>query len=186
VLWGYLVVYWLLVVVSHYLVSQPLDCLESRCAGRIVGCGGAICYRSKLQPTVSTSSTEAEFIAAVTAAKAVKYLRSILSELGDNYKIKTPTIVYEDSTAAIEMINAGKPTNRTRHVDIQLFAIQELKNRGDIVLSYIPGIINIANALTKALGWILHNRHVRRAMGHFYPPWKKFTSWIQTTITPPT
>jgi Reverse transcriptase (RNA-dependent DNA polymerase) len=147
-------------------------------------CGAAICYRSKLQPTVSTSSTEAEFIAAVTAAKAVKYLRSVLSELGDNFKLKTPTIIYEDNTAAIEMINAGKPTNRTRHVDIQLFAIQEWKNRGDIVLAHIPGIINIADSLTKALGWILHNRHVRRAMGHFYPPWKKFTSWIHTNISP--
>jgi Reverse transcriptase (RNA-dependent DNA polymerase) len=123
-------------------------------------CGAAICYRSKLQPTVSTSSTKAEFIAAVTAAKAVKYLQFILSELGDDYKIKSPTIIYEDNTAAIDMINAGKPTNQTRHFDIQLFAIQEWKNRGDIILSHIPGIINIADALTKALGWILHNRHV--------------------------
>jgi hypothetical protein len=56
-------------------------------------CSAAICYRSKLQPTVSTSSTEAEFIAAVTAAKAVKYLRFILSELGDDYKIKTTKII---------------------------------------------------------------------------------------------
>jgi hypothetical protein len=37
-------------------------------------CGAAICYRSKQQTTVATSSTEAEFIAAVTATKAVKYL----------------------------------------------------------------------------------------------------------------
>jgi hypothetical protein len=64
------------------------------------------------------------------------------------------------------MINAGKPTNRTRHVDIQLFAIQEWKNRGDIILSHIPGIINIADALTKALGWILHHGFTPRSLPH--------------------
>jgi hypothetical protein len=35
--------------------------------------GGAIAYKSKLQVTVATSSTEAEFIAAVHAAKIAKY-----------------------------------------------------------------------------------------------------------------
>ena len=44
-------------------------------------CGGPIAYKSKVQSTVSTSSTEAEFIAAVQAAKIAKYLRSILHEL---------------------------------------------------------------------------------------------------------
>jgi hypothetical protein len=42
--------------------------------------GGAIVYKSKLQLTVATSSREAEFIAAVLAAKIAKYLRPILIE----------------------------------------------------------------------------------------------------------
>ncbi len=40
-----------------------------------------LAYKSKIQSTVSTSSTEAEFLAAVHAAKIAKYLRSILSVL---------------------------------------------------------------------------------------------------------
>jgi hypothetical protein len=104
-------------------------------------------------------------------------------DLGANFKQSLPTIIYEDNTAAIEMINSGKPTNGTRHVDIQLFAIQEWKDRGDIILQHIPGIVNIADALTKALGWILHNRHICRAMGHFFPPWKKSPSWTQSKPT---
>ena len=47
----------------------------------VVLCGGPIAYKSKVQSTVSTSSTEAEFVAAVQAAKIAKYLRSILLEL---------------------------------------------------------------------------------------------------------
>jgi hypothetical protein len=88
-------------------------------------CGGPIAYKSKIQSTVSTSSTEAEFLAAVHAAKIAKYLRSILNELG--YTQNEPTTLYEDNAAAILMINASRPTPRSRHIDIQHFAIQEWK-----------------------------------------------------------
>ena len=132
-------------------------------------CGGPIAYKSKLQPTVSTSSTEAEFIAAVHAAKIAKYLRSILLELG--YPQVNPTTLYEDNAAAILMINSSRPTPRSRHIDIQHFAIQEWKANQEIVLTHIPGIINSADSLTKSLGPTLHHRHVRRLMGHYGASW---------------
>jgi len=51
--------------------------------GFIVVYGGAtVAYKAKLQTTVATSSTEAEFIATVYTAKAVKHLCSVLSDLG--------------------------------------------------------------------------------------------------------
>jgi hypothetical protein len=40
--------------------------------------GGAVAFKSKLQATVATSLTEAEFVAGVSAAKVARYLRSIL------------------------------------------------------------------------------------------------------------
>jgi hypothetical protein len=43
---------------------------------------GAVAFISKLQATVATSSTKAEFMAAVSAAKVVKHLQSVLHELG--------------------------------------------------------------------------------------------------------
>ena len=132
-------------------------------------CGGPLAYKSKIQSTVSTSSTEAEFLAAVHAAKIAKYLRSILSELG--YPQLGPTTLFEDNAAAILMVNASRPTPRARHIDIQHFALQEWKAAKEIVLSHIPGIINSADSLTKSLGSTLHHRHVRRLMGHYGAPW---------------
>ena len=127
--------------------------------------GGAIVYRSKAQSIVALSSTEAELIAAVTAAKTVRYLRSILSELG--FEQTEPTPIYEDNRSAIDIVNSNKPTERSRHIDIRFFAIQDWKARGDIVLKHIPGVINAADDLTKPLGWVLHSRHARYMMGHF-------------------
>jgi hypothetical protein len=125
-------------------------------------CGGPIAYKSKVQSTVSTSSTEAEFIAAVQAAKIAKHLRSILFELG--YVQPGPTVLFEDNQAAILMINPSRLRPRSRHIDIQHFAIQEWKSNGDIILCHIPGIINPADVLTKALGPTLHFCHFRRLM----------------------
>ena len=121
-------------------------------------------YRSKTQTVIATLFTEAEFIAAVQAAKHAKYLPAIMSDLG--FAQQGPTPIYADNMSAIKMINARVPTQRSRHIDIQHFAILEWCDNGDIIMEHIPGIICPPDALTKALGWILHHRHVRRLMGH--------------------
>ncbi|KAG7374842.1 reverse transcriptase RNA-dependent DNA polymerase [Nitzschia inconspicua] len=128
--------------------------------------GGAIAYRSKTQTVTATSSTEAEFIAAVSAAKTAKYLRAVLHEL--SFPQLSPTPIHVDNVSAIQIINARKPTERSRHIDIQAFAIQDWKDNGDILMHHIPGVINPSDSLTKPTGWVLHSRHCRRIMGHYY------------------
>jgi hypothetical protein len=56
-----------------------------------------------------------------------------------------------DNKAAIAMINEHKPTTRSCHIDIQHFAIQEWRQRGDIIMHHIAGIINPSDQATKAL-----------------------------------
>lgn len=127
--------------------------------------GSVIAYKSKMQPVVATSSTEAEFYAAVIAAKMAKYFRSILSDLGFSPESSTP--LYEDNEAAIAMINENRPTPRVRHLDTQYFAIQEWRQAGIIKMFHIPGILNPADQQTKPLASTLHHRHIRRIMGHY-------------------
>ena len=128
-------------------------------------CGGVIAYRSKTQTVTATSSTEAEFVAAVSTAKTVRYLRAVMKDLG--FPMESPTPIYEDNMAAIKIVNARRPTERSRHIDIQYFALQDWKEAGDVVMHFIPGVINPADDLTKPLGWVLHSRHARRFMGHY-------------------
>jgi hypothetical protein len=101
----------------------------------------------------------------VLSAKQAKYLRAILSELG--FKQAKPTTLFCDNQSAINMVNARVPTERSRHIDIQHFAIQDWKDAGDVVMRFIPGILNPSDDLTKPLGWVLHERHARRIMGHY-------------------
>ncbi|KAG7341264.1 helicase domain protein [Nitzschia inconspicua] len=124
--------------------------------------GGAIAYRSKTQTVAATSSTKAEFIAAVFAAKTAKYLRAVLHEL--SFPQLSPTPIHIDNVSAIQIINARKPTERSCHIDIQAFAVQDWKDNGDILMHHIPGVINPSDSLTKLTGWVLHSRHCRRIM----------------------
>ncbi|KAG7359997.1 reverse transcriptase RNA-dependent DNA polymerase [Nitzschia inconspicua] len=123
-------------------------------------------FNSLTQTVTATSSTEAEFIAAVSAAKTAKYLRAVLHEL--SFPQLSPTPIHIDNVSAIQIINARKPTERSRHIDIQAFAIQDWKDNGDILMHHIPGVINPSDSLTKPTGWVLHSRHCRRIMGHYY------------------
>ena len=57
----------------------------------------------------------------------------------------------------LRMINVMKPTERSRHIDIQYFAIQDWRHQCHLELRHVPGIVNPADDLTKALGWVLHS-----------------------------
>ena len=121
-------------------------------------------HQSKAQSTTALSSTEAELIAAVTAAKNIKCVWSVLDELG--LPMETPTPTCEDNKSAIETINTNKPTGRSGHTDICFFAIQGWKEDGHITMKHTPGVIDSADDLTKPLGCVPHSRHARCMMGH--------------------
>jgi ribosomal protein L30/L7E len=118
--------------------------------------GGCVAYKSKMQATVATLSTEVEFIAAISAAKIIKYLHYVLQELG--LEEVGPTILYIDNQATMHMINDDKPMPQSRHIIIQRFSCW--RNAGVLKVMHIPSVINPSDAATKALASQLHRRHV--------------------------
>jgi len=127
-------------------------------------CGGAISYRCKTQSVTTASSTEAEFLTAVATAKHARHMHAIMTDLG--FPPKGPTVMCCDNQSTINVINARVPTERSRHIDVQHFAMQDWKESGAIVMEFISGVINPSDDLTKPLGLVLHDRHARRIMGH--------------------
>ena len=114
---------------------------------------GVILYCSKILSTTATSSTKVEFLAAVTAAKHANYMPAVLLELG--YLQDGPTLLYEGKMSAINMINNRVPTERSCHIDIQHFAIQDWAKAKDIVMGHTPGILSIPDELCAWLGLTL-------------------------------
>ena len=60
--------------------------------------GNVLSYKSKLEPLVTTSSTEAEFVAISLTIKEVCKIRNILEEL--HLPVET-TVIYSDNQGAI-------------------------------------------------------------------------------------
>jgi hypothetical protein len=153
-----------------YMDSSWGDCLVTRrsFAGTIMRLGGGpIAYRAKLQPTVAGSSTESEFMQASDTGRMTLYVRSILWDL--DVPQHAATILYEDNDGVTAMANAGKPTPRSRHIDIKFYALQEWVERDLMVLKRIDTSINMSDALTKPLARILFYRHRDFYMGYVPP-----------------
>jgi hypothetical protein len=152
--------------ICAYVDAIHANCTKARRSlGAEVFClaGAAIYYRSKWIIVICSSSTEAEFVVCVRAGKSDRYLQAILEQLG--LKQKSATLIYVDNLAAIVIANAGKPTERSRHIGVQYFVLLQWVKDGDVLLVHVTGVINPSDALTKPLEWILHHHHCFHVMG---------------------
>jgi hypothetical protein len=137
--------------------SNWAACLKTRCSTTGVNvniAGGAVGYKTKLQPTVAGSSTEVEFMAAYDAAKMVLFLRSIMYKLG--IPQQAASMIYEDNDGATAMANAQKP---------QIFCTCRMGRTRQRVNT----AINTADHFTKILDRTLFYRHVDFILGHIPP-----------------
>ena len=136
--------------------------------------GATIYYKTRFQPSVSLSSTEAEFVAACDAAKAILYVRSILDDIGISQD--KATTLFEDNQGALLMATAGQPTRRTRHMDTRYFALQEWVENDLIHLKRVATADNESDMLTKAVGRTIFYRHKEYVMGYNVPEYVNHTS----------
>jgi hypothetical protein len=122
-----------------------------------------ILYKTRYQPAIALSSTEAEFVAASDTGKSILYLRSLLHQLG--YLPPTPTPMLVDNRGALYMVDSQAPTKRTRHVDIRYFALLQWQKDKHLLVIPVPTADNISDSLTKATGRIKFHQHTDIYMG---------------------
>ena len=67
------------------------------------------------------------------------------------------------------MVNAGRPTKRTKHTDTRSFALLSWVEQDLITLKRVPTSDNSADALTKNTPRILFNRHTDYILGRTPP-----------------
>jgi len=111
---------------------------------------GPLLWGSPVQQTISTSSTEAELVAAYTGIKKIMYARNILSEL--SYPL-SPTVVFQDNRAAILIQKSLHSVKRVRHMEIKYFYSCQLIAQGKIKVLSTPTSEMVADIFTKALAF---------------------------------
>ena len=121
-------------------------------------CGSVISWSSKRQATVSTSTTESEYIAVSESAKEAVWLRGMLGELG--YR-QGRTQLNGDNQGSIALANKPAIHSRTKHIDIRYHLIRELIENKTISLGYVESANQKADVLTKPLAKPRHVANVR-------------------------
>jgi hypothetical protein len=116
--------------------------------GYLVLVGGClVSWSSKAQPSVTLSSTEAEYVAASMCGTEVKFVSMLLDELSVKYP--KPVTLFEDNTGAIFIMTNEQVGGRTKHIDVKWHHIREMIKNGDLLVLYIRSDENPADILTK-------------------------------------
>jgi Reverse transcriptase (RNA-dependent DNA polymerase)/gag-polypeptide of LTR copia-type/Integrase core domain/GAG-pre-integrase domain/Domain of unknown function (DUF4219)/Zinc knuckle len=108
-----------------------------------------ISWRSKKQPTVALSSTEAEYVAICAAACQAVWLKRVLDDVGS--KQEGAVMLKCDNKSTIAMCKNPVHHGRSKHIDIKLHFIRELVVSEAVGLEYVPTMEQKADILTKAL-----------------------------------
>lgn len=106
-----------------------------------------VSWVSRRQPTVSMSSTEAEYKAASDCCRQMAWLRNFGRELGDNMTDPTPLCL--DNQGSIFLSVNPAVDCRTKHIDIRYHFIREFYEKGETEIYFVASKDQLADALTK-------------------------------------
>ena len=109
----------------------------------------AVSWALKKQELVTLSTTEAEYVAAMHAAKEGILLRRLVEEVF--CPLAHPTPLYSDSQSAIVLTKDGTYHACTQHIDIRYHFIHFVVDNHSLRLVYCPTDSMVADTLTKAL-----------------------------------
>ena len=111
----------------------------------------SIAWTSKMQPTVSLSSTEAEYRVLTDAAKDIIHFRRLFCELGISTDMATP--LFSDNQSCIKLVDNPVMHAITKHIEIQHHFIREVAQAGKVQVKHIPTTAQLADFLTKPLSY---------------------------------
>ena len=125
---------------------------------------GAVAWKSQRQATVALSTMESEYMALTEATKELKWLRTLLAELGYSNGDGTdqPTDLFSDNQSAIALTRNPVSHARAKHIDIRHHFVRDAIQDRIIWVQYIPTTEMTADSLTKALGREKHEKCTAR------------------------
>ena len=108
-----------------------------------------ISWSSKKQPTVSKSSTEAEYRALSETASELAWISMLLKELGISLPV-TPQL-FGDNLSSIYLTANPAFHRRTKHFETDYHYVRERVALGSLVVRHIPARLQLADIFTKSL-----------------------------------
>ena len=132
--------------------------------------GRALVWRSIKQSSIADSTMEAEYIAASEAAKEAVWFKNFLSGLEVVLEMDKPITFYCDNNGTVANSREPHSHKRGKHIERKYHLIREIVHRGDVTITKISTLKNLANPLTMTLTEKQLNKHLEgmgpREMSH--------------------
>jgi len=113
-----------------------------------LGCG-VVAWSSKLQPVVTLSTTEAEYVSGVAAGKEICWMQQLLKEVG--YPAEAPSRLFIDNQSAISVAKNPEHHGRMKHLDLAYYWLRDKVEERKIEMEHLRTEEMPADLLTKAL-----------------------------------
>jgi hypothetical protein len=118
--------------------------------------GAPIVWSARKQGIVTTSSTEAEYVALSETTKDVLYVNNLLNEFTT---VAKPTYIFVDNSGAIAIASKNINNQRTKHIDVRYHHVRDWVQSKVVQVEKIGTIDNLADLFTKPLPTQLHQHH---------------------------
>jgi hypothetical protein len=118
--------------------------------------GGVVSWKSRRQPSVALSTTQAEVLAVTDAARQAEWLRQLLDDLGVGLGEK-PMPIMNDNSGAVLLSNHPHNHGANKHFDIRTNYLREKTHGNAIKIEHIGTTDNKADGFTKSVG---PSRHI--------------------------
>lgn len=111
--------------------------------------GGAVSWSSKKQPIVALSTTEAEYIAAVSCATQGIWITRVLGRIGEHQE--SCIIVKCDNSSTIQLSKNPVLHGRSKHIEVRFHYLRNLTKEGKVKLVHCGTQDQLADIMTKPL-----------------------------------
>jgi hypothetical protein len=106
-------------------------------------------FKSSTEKTVSLSTTRTETYAGVTCVQDMLHVKNVIESL--RLRVRLPMVLEMGIQGAVNLANKWSVGGRTRHIDVQLVLLRELKDAGVLVIKWKVGAVNEVGIFTKNL-----------------------------------
>ncbi|CAI7798003.1 unnamed protein product [Closterium sp. NIES-54] len=148
--------------VDHGLTAPPLDepFMSSGPYPELGYCfslgTGAVSWRSTRASSDSSSSCETEVYSAAMAAKELRWLSFLLTDLDE--RPRSPPVLFADNRSAVLFCEEPRLDGKAKHIQLRYFLLREFQQRGQACVVRVVSEANIADFFTKALPPCAHQR----------------------------
>ncbi len=151
------------IVSEEHLKEEMYEKHKSMSGCLIQAYGNSVAWLCRKQPAITTSTTEAEFVAVAESSSLIIFIKEITSEIYNS--TSRPVTIYEDNISTSTLLKSIFHHGKLKHLALRVLRVKELIWRNIIHIRQIPTANQIADIFTKPLQTDAFLRLRRRLLG---------------------